>query len=629
VSLRSRLLIGLTTIVLAYGATVVAVQMLILGPSFESLERETVSRNLSRTLEAIAKDEQTLEKFCHDWAAWDDCYRYVQDGNQDFVHQNLEVTTFSNGNFDLVWFVAKDGRVIFGQARDALHDWAPLPMADFPAERFPLDSPLLVSKDIKHAVTGLMGTTHGPMIVSSWPVTDSLQQSAAPGWLIMGRFLDAGHVEELSSQTRVPIAVQSLGTPLADDDERALHRLVCGESDVQETAGDELRHAWATLPDLAGHPVALLRIDWPRDITRHGARALRFALFSLLAGCVLIIAAAALMLQRAVIRPLLELTRHAVRVGSGGDLGARLGSTRPDELGVLAREFDAMVGQLAASRTRMVDDARQGGRAEVATAVLHNVGNVLNSVNVSRAVIDRELRDGVLAELEQLETTLAGHEHDLAAWMQADERGRLLPPYLLALVRQARTERAALAVETGRLSEGLEHISALVAAQQRHATGPRAVERVSLTRQVESALALSDDGPTGPPIEVRREFEDVPDILVPRHRLLEVLVNLLRNARQSLRETPQQARRLVVRVVRRADRVRVEVVDNGLGIAQENLTRIFQQRFTTRRDGHGIGLHSAANAAREMGGSLSVHSDGPGTGATFVLELPLAPTAEA
>jgi signal transduction histidine kinase len=66
------------------------------------------------------------------------------------------------------------------------------------------------------------------------------------------------------------------------------------------------------------------------------------------------------------------------------------------------------------------------------------------------------------------------------------------------------------------------------------------------------------------------------------------------------------------------------VSDNGVGIASENLTRIFNHGFTTRKDGHGFGLHSGALAAREMGGALWAQSDGPGKGATFTLELPLS-----
>ena len=125
-------------------------------------------------------------------------------------------------------------------------------------------------------------------------------------------------------------------------------------------------------------------------------------------------------------------------------------------------------------------------------------------------------------------------------------------------------------------------------------------------------------------IEVVCQFDPIPPIMVDRHLMLQILVNLINNAKQALDARPE-GRRLTLRIASsEGGRVRVEVEDNGTGIARENLTRIFQHGFTTKKTGHGFGLHSGANTAREMGGSLPVHSDGPGTGATFILELPLS-----
>jgi signal transduction histidine kinase len=280
-----------------------------------------------------------------------------------------------------------------------------------------------------------------------------------------------------------------------------------------------------------------------------------------------------------------------------------------------------MVSKLETSRAELVETARLAGRSEVARAVLHNVGNVLNSVNVSAVELRRGVGDGALADLARLDAMLAGHEDDLSRWIAEDPRGRHLPAFLVELARHGREQHAALMAEAGHLADGLEHVSALVRAQADNVSAAEPAERVDVARQLDCALKLSDDGQ---PVEVRRDYAAVPELLLPRHRLLEVLVNLLRNARQSLRDAPVEARQLVVRVARHADHVRVEVVDNGLGIAKEHLLRIFQQHFTTKRDGHGIGLHAAANAARELGGTLQAYSDGPGTGATFVLELPVA-----
>ena len=620
-SLRSRILFGLAAIVLLYGSAVVAVQQLILQPGFDDLERSTTSRNLARAVHAIDKDVQTLEHFCHDWAAWDDTYHFLEDGNEEFVRENLILETFSNGNFDLAWLVTSDGRVMFGEARDPAQDYATVDVAEFPAGRMPLDNPLLASRDAARPVSGLLRSSRGPMIVSSWPVTDSLQQSAPDGWIIMGRFLDEVHIAALIDQTRVPFIVEDIDAPEGAPDREARAQLAAGAVEVQTPVNAHVIHAWSVLPDMLGRPALLLRIEWPREITRRGADVLSFALVSLLTAATLTLVFVALMLQRMVIRPISDLTAHALRVGHSDDLSSRVGSTRRDELGTLAREFDSMVSKLETSRAELVETARLAGRSEVARAVLHNVGNVLNSVNVSAVELRRGVGDGALADLARLDAMLAGHEDDLSRWIAEDPRGRHLPAFLVELARHGREQHAALMAEAGHLADGLEHVSALVRAQADNVSAAEPAERVDVARQLDCALKLSDDGQ---PVEVRRDYAAVPELLLPRHRLLEVLVNLLRNARQSLRDAPVEARQLVVRVARHADHVRVEGVDNGLGIAKEHLLRIFQQHFTTKRDGHGIGLHAAANAARELGGTLQAYSDGPGTGATFVLELPVA-----
>ena len=139
---------------------------------------------------------------------------------------------------------------------------------------------------------------------------------------------------------------------------------------------------------------------------------------------------------------------------------------------------------------------------------------------------------------------------------------------------------------------------------------------------MEDALRMATTALARHQIELVREYEAVPAVLVDRHKVLQILVNLVNNAKQAL-DHRAEGRRLVVRIGQRAgEKVRVEVSDNGMGVAPENLTKIFQHGFTTKKTGHGFGLHSGANAAREIGGNLTVHSAGPGTGATFTLELP-------
>jgi signal transduction histidine kinase len=118
-------------------------------------------------------------------------------------------------------------------------------------------------------------------------------------------------------------------------------------------------------------------------------------------------------------------------------------------------------------------------------------------------------------------------------------------------------------------------------------------------------------------------------VAVEKSKVLQILINLVRNAQHACDASNRDERRVTLRLLAAADRIQVSVSDNGVGIAKENLTRIFNHGFTTKKDGHGFGLHSGALAAQEMGGSLNVASAGVGQGATFTLEFPIQPSDKA
>ena len=277
--------------------------------------------------------------------------------------------------------------------------------------------------------------------------------------------------------------------------------------------------------------------------------------------------------------------------------------------------------EMARLNRELVDASRQAGMAEVATGVLHNVGNVLNSVNVSAALVVEQLRKSKTASLVKAVELLRAHKADVGEFLANDPKGRQLPAFFEALSEQLTREQAVLTQETQVLQQNIEHIKQIVAMQQSYAKVSGARESLAPHELVEDALRMESAGLTRHQIEVVRQFDSVPRVLVDRHVVLQILINLVRNARQALdHRTP--GRRLTLRIARGGGCVQVEVGDNGAGIAPENLTRIFRHGFTTKQSGHGFGLHSGANAAKEMGGSLNVRSDGPGTGATFILELP-------
>ncbi len=271
---------------------------------------------------------------------------------------------------------------------------------------------------------------------------------------------------------------------------------------------------------------------------------------------------------------------------------------------------------------QLLDASRMAGMAEVATNVLHNVGNVLNSVNVSVSRVGEILRQPKAAGLAKVVGLLAAHQGDLGAFITADERGRRLPGYLAKLAeRLAADERLALD-ELAALRDHIDHIKETVVMQQSYAKLCGISESVAAATLVEDCLRMNTGALTRHGVTVRREIADLPPITVDKHKVLQILVNLVRNAKYACDEAPRADREVVVRVEDAGPMVRISVIDNGIGIAPEDMARLFSHGFTTRKSGHGFGLHSAALAARELGGTLTAQSDGRGCGATFTLEIP-------
>ena len=276
----------------------------------------------------------------------------------------------------------------------------------------------------------------------------------------------------------------------------------------------------------------------------------------------------------------------------------------------------------------LVRASRQAGMAEVASSVLHNVGNVLNSVNVSANLVDERMRTSKASGLARVAAMLEEQGDQLGAFIANDERGKRLPAYLAQLSSQLLADREAALKELASLVKSVEHIKDIVRMQQSYATQCGVVESVAAADLVKDSMQLNAEAFSRHGVTIACEFEEVPAITVDKHRVLQILVNLIRNAKYACEESGRSDKRVTIRITRCALGVAIVVVDNGVGIPAENMTRIFSHGFTTRVGGHGFGLHSAALAAQELKGSLQVASDGPGCGATFRLELPITPARD-
>jgi len=282
--------------------------------------------------------------------------------------------------------------------------------------------------------------------------------------------------------------------------------------------------------------------------------------------------------------------------------------------------------KLEAVHRQLLETSRQAGMAEVATSVLHNVGNVLNSVNTSASVITDLTRASTCKGVAKLADLLEQNRHDLAGFLATENRAAHVINYLKSLYQHLAGEQATVLRELNDLNRNIEHIKEIVAMQQSYAKVSGVVETQSVCALVEDALRMHAGGLVRHQVQVIKKFDTVPDIPVERHKVLQILVNLISNAKYAVSNSSAPERLVTLAVHQNGKNlVHISVADNGVGIAPENLTRIFAHGFTTKRNGHGFGLHSGALAAREMGGSLLVHSDGPDKGAVFTLALPIDP----
>jgi C4-dicarboxylate-specific signal transduction histidine kinase len=278
--------------------------------------------------------------------------------------------------------------------------------------------------------------------------------------------------------------------------------------------------------------------------------------------------------------------------------------------------------KLAETHRQLIDTSRQAGMAEVATGVLHNVGNVLNSVNVSTTLLTDVVRHSKITNVVKLSDLLTEQQADLGRFFTADPRGQKVPGFLQTLASHLTREQRDLLGELESLRKNVEHIKEIVAMQQNYAKVSGVAETLIVTELIEDAVRMNATTRNGADVKLVCDFRTQPRVTVDKHKVLQILVNLMRNAKYACDDSNRSDKEMIVRVTSEAGRVKIAVIDNGVGIPPENLTRIFSHGFTTRKHGHGFGLHSGALAARELGGSLVALSEGPGCGATFILELP-------
>lgn len=297
---------------------------------------------------------------------------------------------------------------------------------------------------------------------------------------------------------------------------------------------------------------------------------------------------------------------------------------RTEELKERNKDLKNALQELESTKDELVEKAHKAGMADIATGVLHNVGNILTSLNTSASLIEDSVKKSKIDGLVQANVLLREHIDKIEDFILHNPKGKSLMEYYLKLEDPLKKERENMRRQSERLMEKIELINEVVAAQQNFAGIGMNAEKVSLSEVIENALSLQAGSIERHSLDVEKDLQATEPIITQRSKLIHVLVNIFKNAKEAMVNNHPEEKKILIKTWQEENKVFLSVTDNGAGIQPEHLDKIFTHGFTTKKNGHGFGLHSSANYMTEMNGQIKVHSKGPNQGTTFTLSLPVA-----
>ena len=585
----------------------ISIQKQVLMPSFAELEREDAQTSMKRIDYALDTTLESIESMTGDWGNWADAYHFVQSPNEDFVKTNVTAASMKQLKVNAILIVDLNGAYLLSSAR-IWDTGEPLDL-DFTARKaLPEDFPWRKNLADGKPARGLLRTNRGVMMTVAAPVLNGSGSGQHLGMVIMGRLLTPAQVQLIGAQAQASLVMT------------ADHASGSGETIVET---DALTQVFKSFADVYGRPLMSLRVDVPRRITERGHGAVTYASLYLIGAAIMVLLLLVAALNRIVLRPLARVTRQAVAVGEGIDLGVRLNLSGQDEIAKLAREFDRMVERVADSRRQLVDQSFQAGFAELAKGVLHNLGNAMTPLGVRLSKMGDRLRDAPAGDVELAFAQLAEERGPSARRADLEEFLRLACRELAAAVKDARADVAVVQRQATIVQTALSEL-------MRSTRNAHVVESVRLPELVTQTLEIVPDACRQRlVVNTDESLRRVGAVQVARTVLRLILQNLIINAADAVRDAGRDKGVLhfAAEIVAEADteQLHLHCKDDGVGIAADNLQRVFDKGFSTksRETNYGIGLHWCANAISALGGRIWASSEGPGRGASMHLMLPL------
>lgn len=602
-----------------------AIQKFFIMPSFISLEKETAVQNAERVMAAIEREIGQISILTTDWSHWDDTHNYIQGQNPDYEADNLDFdNTLSALSMNFLGYYDITGKAIWVRAED-LESEEQMDLGVLTGTNLPVDHPLLYHKELLEDNRGIISTPQGPLLVVASPILTSEEEGPIAGTLMMGRLLTEAAIDRIGELTRLSITV----TTISQENDPSIrsrrgsstHGLLKSEFEMVETP--ENWQVQTTLSDIFTKPLMGLQIDTPRDISAQGEKAVEQSLWVLVATGMLVMLMLWKLLQQAILKPVEKLTDHALRIGEDDNYSKHLNLKRGDEIGVLAHAFDQMIDRLEETRKRLVDQSYHSGIAEMASGVLHNIGNAITPLNVRLATLQQELRAVPLAEMDMAVAELSDASTPSERRDDLQQFVTLVGGEMTTLIKGSQKSLELSLQQVGQVEE-------ILTDQQRFSRSARIVEPVDMVAVIgEAEAGLVPEMKELLGIKIKGSVAECGAAVGARAAILQVVANLLINAAESIQLTDTRPGCVTVsaekKVVQGKPMVEFYFEDNGAGIDPKHQEAMFERGFSTKpREGSGYGLHWSANTLQALGGRLSATSNGTGTGACMYILLPAA-----
>ncbi|MBU0480618.1 MAG: HAMP domain-containing protein [Proteobacteria bacterium] len=620
-TIRKEITCMMLAILALYAVLNYFVMGIVIDPAFQKLERQEALKDMERFIGAMESEIHHLDILNHDWAAWDDTYEFIRDRNHDYVKSNLVEETFFDNKVNLVFLLDSQGRVVWGKAYD-LETGLPLEIKEFPADIFPDHHPLLGLKETGGYHAGVYISSAGPMFVSARPIITSKLEGPVRGTIIMGKVISAGYLESLARRTQTNVQLWVEGDGQYSSGDLNLFDKLNGSRVLVADGGEDTLNIYSLFADLTGEQNLMIFLSSARHISTVGKKTGLFVNLSILAVGVLVMAFFLLFLGIRIVTPLRKLSGVIVDLGKNDELYSEINVGGCDEILTLGREFNDMVSKLNLARYRMINQSYFSGMADVTSDLIHNIRNTLTPI-VTDVVLLREKCSCLPLESmrKSIEELISDRSLDSA-------RREKLAEFLVQALGHIEKIRDDVDLRLDKMEKDSDITRKFLEGIEDFSRQGFYIEKFNLdevTRDVSDFFRNKF-----PEINFTTSLENVGVIKSHKSALIQILVNLLQNAGEAVRDASSGQGKVEFFCKRltsdERDSVLLSVKDNGRGIAAENMDHLFERGFSTKnKKVSGIGLHWCANTIKSLGGSLSAESDGVGCGASFHVRIPLEP----